>query len=467
MNPMKHAKLWAPDRYAVAYVMCALYLAVGSLLRLLLWWRFGRLADIGTTDLAWILPVGFVNDLLQAAYLSLPLALYSFLLPVRWSATQWARAILVVGSIVTLASLLFISAAEYFFFEEFDARFNLVAFDYLMFPAEVIGDIRAEYPLGAVIAVSLVVATLACWFLRKRLFPVPRALTESVTLTSWFKYHHGVPVLLQVTLVVFATALVQTDTLALTFGGLRNRVATELADNGASSFFRAARTSEISYPAYYATRDVRANYTRLRTFLAQQGGTLSSADPLNLNRRFVANPNGLGRLNVVVVIEEAFGAEFSKLYGSPLDLTPSFDQYAQQGIWFRNMYASGTRTVRGLEAISASFPPIPSVSILRRPNNEGIATWGSVMAKQGYQTSFVYGGYGYFDNMNYYFANNGFTVLDRTDIDSDKVRFENIWGVSDEDLFDRAMTYYDERSASGQPFFSMLMTTSNHKRRTR
>jgi phosphoglycerol transferase MdoB-like AlkP superfamily enzyme len=125
------------------------------------------------------------------------------------------------------------------------------------------------------------------------------------------------------------------------------------------------------------------------------------------------------------------------------------------------MYASGTRTVRGLEAIATSFPPIPSVSILRRPRNEGIATWGGVMRRHGYDASFLYGGYGYFDNMTYFFENNGFNVLDRSDME--RVRFENIWGVSDEDLFDRALAYYDERHSAGKPFFSLVMTTSNHK----
>ena len=109
----------------------------------------------------------------------------------------------------------------------------------------------------------------------------------------------------------------------------------------------------------------------------------------------------------------------------------------------------------------ASFPPIPTVSILRRPGNQGIGSWGKVMDDLGYQSSFLYGGYGYFDDMNSFFAGNGFQVLDRTDID--KVRFENIWGVTDEDLFDRAIQHYGEQYQAGKPFFSIIMTTSNHK----
>ena len=180
-----------------------------------------------------------------------------------------------------------------------------------------------------------------------------------------------------------------------------------------------------------------------------------------MSRLHPARPDGLGKLNVVVVSSESFGAEFSRLHGADKDWTPNFDSYAKQGLWFANTYASGTRTVRGLEAITASFPPIPTVSILRRPGNQGIGSWGKVMNDLGYQSSFLYGGYGYFDDMNTFFSGNGFQVLDRTDIE--QVRFENVWGVADEDLFDRAIQHYGEQYQAGKPFFSIIMTTSNHK----
>ena len=121
----------------------------------------------------------------------------------------------------------------------------------------------------------------------------------------------------------------------------------------------------------------------IEKILGKEGGKFTRLSEGRLDRSFPANPNGLGKLNVVVVSSESFGAEFSKLYGSSRDWTPEFDRIAQQGVWFRHMYTSGTRTVRGLEAITTSLPPIPSVSVLRRPGNEGIANWGTVMRAQG------------------------------------------------------------------------------------
>ncbi|MGI9245797.1 MAG: LTA synthase family protein [Steroidobacteraceae bacterium] len=256
---------------------------------------------------------------------------------------------------------------------------------------------------------------------------------------------------------VFA-AFYATNSLSLS----SNRVENELLQNGDSSFFRAARTSDIDYGAYYATREPRLNLDLLAHQLGQEGTEFTRLPQGRLDRRHAARPDGLGRLNVVVVSSESFGAEFSRLHGSKKDWTPNFDGLARQGLWFSNTYASGTRTVRGLEAITASFPPIPTVSILRRPGNRGIATWGEVMNSLGYHSSFLYGGYGYFDDMNSFYEGNGFEVLDRTDIER-QVRFENVWGVSDEDLFDMAITHFGRQHAAGQPFFSIIMTTSNHK----
>ncbi|MEZ4484642.1 MAG: sulfatase-like hydrolase/transferase [Syntrophotaleaceae bacterium] len=115
------------------------------------------------------------------------------------------------------------------------------------------------------------------------------------------------------------------------------------------------------------------------------------------------------------------------LYGDKRGLTPAFDQLATEGLRFSNAFATGTRTVRGLEAISLSLPPIPSESVIKRPGCEGLASWGQVMEDHGYRSSFLYGGYGYFDNMNHFFGSNGFALSDSPDIVAPW--FTNVWGV--------------------------------------
>ena len=109
------------------------------------------------------------------------------------------------------------------------------------------------------------------------------------------------------------------------------------------------------------------------------------------------------------------------------------------------------------------MPPTPGQSILRRPGNGGLFTVGDVLRDRGYDTRFLYGGYGYFDNMNVFYTGNGFEVIDRTLLGKDEVRFENAWGVSDEDLFARSLKEADKSHAAGKPFFQLVMTTSNHR----
>jgi len=450
LNKLSGSSLAASTRrFAPALVFGAIYLGVGLATRLLLWARFGTAADVPGTHLPMLLLAGLVNDAVECLYLVTPLALYLLLVPDRWYRSRFNRALLAAGFVLTISGFVFLAVAEYFFFEEFDARFNLVAFDYLIYPTEVFLDIWEAYPVVSGVIGSLALAAMVTWALRHRLLPGDLPASSLRQRLTPFAVHAA----------LLTAVIAWYPTNAMSWSS--NRVENELLQNGYSSFFRAAETHEVDYHAYYASRDPSSNLKLLASALEAGGGRVTHLADGRLDRRFPARADGLGRLNVVVVSSESFGAKFSKLYGSARDLTPNFDAYAQRGIWFANTYASGTRTVRGLEAITASFPPIPTVSIVRRPGNEGIATWGRVMRDLGYDTSFLYGGYGYFDNMNAFYAGNGFEVLDRDAID--QVRFENIWGVADEDLFDLALRHYSELHARGKPFFSIVMTTSNHK----
>ncbi len=440
----------AHSRFLPIAVLAGAYLAFGLVVRLVLFARFGVAQGVPVAHLPLLIAGGVVNDLVQSLYMLAPLALYLLAMRDRWFRSRVNQRLLAAATFLTIFALGFSAAAEFFFFEEFDARFNIVAVDYLMFPTEVAGDVWAEYPVLWVSGFALLVAALLT---RPLMRLMSGSFLHSVRLAR------RLPLFLAYGICVALAAFwYRTDELSFA----ANRVENELVQNGMSSFFRALATSEIDYHAYYPVADSRDNFALLAERLAGDGGRFTDLADGRLTRSHAARPDGLGRLNVVVVSSESFGAEFSKLHGSERDLTPEFDKLAAQGMWFSNAYASGTRTVRGLEAITASFPPIPTVSILRRPGNEHIANWGAVMRDLGYDASFLYGGYGYFDNMRYFYAQNGFEVLDRSDI-HEPVRFENMWGVSDEDLFDLALGHFDAKAAAGVPFFSIVMTTSNHK----
>jgi len=436
-------------RFRLLYALAGASLAIGAVARVLLWWNFGAVEGVAASALPAVLAGGAINDAVVALYLLAPFALYAALVPERWYRSAVNRRILAAGTWMTLFGLTYLAIVEAYFLQEFDARFNLVAFDYLAYPTEVAGDIWAEYPVLLAALGSAAVASVGIVWIRLRVgdgTEAPGRRRAHLRLLA----AHGLAILL-------AAAYWTTDALS----HFNNRVANELVQNGISSFVRAAATSEIDYHANYESADPRENFELLVDELSRGGGTFTRLTERRLDRAFPARTDGLGRLNVIVVSIESFGAEFSGLYGSPRNLTPNFDAFARKGTWFSRTYATGTRTVRGLEALTSSLPPIPTVSILRRPGNADIATWGAVMRSLGYHTSFLYGGYGYFDNMNAFYDANGFEVLDRKAINS--ARFENIWGVADEDLFDHALGRFDRLFGSGAPFFAIIMTTSNHK----
>lgn len=457
-KPHPHASAATPSTAAAntrsatfkpLWVMLAVFLGLSAMLRTYLWWRFGVAAGVPAIRLPSILGLGVINDAVEALYLFVPFALYLAIVPTRWHRARTGRALLLGGIWLMVFGILFVCAMEYFFFEEFDARFNLVAVDYLIYPTEVIGDIRSEYPVGALSLIFGVLAAVITFALRPRLASWPA--TESASATARLGLLGGLSLL-----IIAAVAAWPADRLSV----FRNRVANELAANGPANFFAAFRTNHIDYHAFYRTGDPQHMQQLLVADLQKGGGEFTGL-PGDLTRRFPARADGLGKMNIVLLSEESLGSEFVGTYGAKRGLTPEFDQLAKQGILFNHAYSTGTRTVRGLEAFSASFPPIPSESIMKRAGNDDIATWGKVMRGLGYHTSFLYGGFGAFDNMNAYFGGNGFALSDRSDIQHPK--FANIWGVSDVDLFHHAIDYFDARAKEGKPFFSIVMSTSNHK----
>ena len=180
--------------------------------------------------------------------------------------------------------------------------------------------------------------------------------------------------------------------------------------------------------------------------------------------------------NVIFIGLESMSASFLKRYGDTLNLTPAIDSLHKNSISFTKMYATGTRTIRGLESLTLSIPPTPGRSIVKRNNNENLFNVGDVFKQKGYTRTFIYGGDAEFDNMLHFFGNNGFDIIDRKKnfriqntiptnrkrIKDQDVTFENAWSVCDEDIYNVTLKNADIKAKEKEPFFFMLMTSSNH-----
>ena len=232
-----------------------------------------------------------------------------------------------------------------------------------------------------------------------------------------------------------------------------NNYLSELSKNGLYNLFSAFNHNALDYPELYKTRDIQTGLNNLSKYI--DGSTT-----------FTRNIKASGPkkdYNIVLITVESLSSEFIGVDYDKIPLTPVLTDLIKKSLYFNNFYATGTRTIRGLEAISLSTPPLPGQSILRRKDNENLFSIASVLNKENYDTKFIYGGYGYFDNMNYFFSNNGFKIWDRNNIPKDEVTFSNVWGISDEDLYLQAINQADNSYKDKKKFFSLIMTTSNHR----
>ena len=179
--------------------------------------------------------------------------------------------------------------------------------------------------------------------------------------------------------------------------------------------------------------------------------------------KIVINKKLKNKKNVILIMVESLSAKYMGVYGNDKNITPYLDKLTTQSLFFNNLFATGTRTVRGMEAVTLSIPPTAGRSIIKRPINDNLDSIGEVFKENGYQNFFIYAGYGYFDNMDNFFSKNGFNILDRLDFQNDEITFENAWGVCDEDLLNKTIQKANQLSQENQPFFFFVMTTSNHR----
>ena len=445
----------SPRRYAFIYWFAASYLLLNLVSRIGLTGMSWHKGTLSLSDLLYAYGAGLVFDLASFGYLVLPFVLWLSAIPLTWRNNRVWRVAGWSVRLFTIFALLFQVASEWVFWEEFDSRFNFIAVDYLVYTHEVIGNIRQSYPIG--LWLSLCAAIALVWVYisshpnSNRVLPstVQRLLSHN---TRW-------PMLLSSALVAL---LVSVGLNAQDINQRRNQYANELAGNGLFSLFGAFRNNQLDYQRFYATLPMTEAARRVREQLATPDATFLSNNPLDM-RRSIHHSGPEKRLNVVLITVESLSAKYLGSFGNTQHLTPELDKLASQGMLFTQLYATGNRTVRGLEALSLAVPPTPGQSIVRRPNNENLFTLGSVFRSKGYQTHFLYGGYGTFDNMNGYFSGNGYQVLDRTALKKDQITQENIWGVADEDLYSMALREFDKEAQQDHPFFAHLMTTSNHR----
>jgi len=443
------------SRYKFLFYFAAVFLIVDFVTRVALLLYSNDSVDLSVVALLKVFAVGLFYDIIAFFYYIIPFVIYLLLIPDRIFNSKIHRIVSLVVFFGVLYSIVFNGFSEWFFWNEFGKRFNFIAVDYLVYTHEVIDNIIESYPMPMLLSIIFLISGTVFWILSKK----------SKHFTILFEGRSTYKQRLRVTLLLLAVPLLafyMTDKQNLALKVSDNRYNQELAKDGLYSLFSAFRNNTLDYDEFYITQPIEKVLKRYRKLVSTPNSRFVS-DDLNNTLKIIDNEGEERHYNVMLVMIESMSASYMGIYGNKQGLTPHMDALAKRSLFFDNLFATGTRTVRGMEAVTMSVPPTPGRSIVKRPDNHPMFSIGWIFKEKGYENKFIYAGHGYFDNMNEYFSHNGFKIVDRNDFDKSEVTFANVWGVCDEDLFAKSLKESDKSYKEGKPFFNFIMTTSNHR----
>jgi phosphoglycerol transferase MdoB-like AlkP superfamily enzyme len=164
--------------------------------------------------------------------------------------------------------------------------------------------------------------------------------------------------------------------------------------------------------------------------------------------------------NIVLIILESFTADLIESLGGETGTTPGFEKLIEEGLLFTNIYSTSDRTDKGIVAIISGFHSQSTQSIIKNVNKlERLPAISQNLRRKGYNTSFIYGGESEFYNFKSYMLSHGVQdVIDQYNFPIKDVSSK--WGAFDHLTFQKSIDYLNKKQ---QPFFSTLLTLSNHE----
>ena len=440
-----------PFRKILVFVAVTLIILSISRLYLALSY-FDRIGS--NTDLLRILLQGVRVDLVIVGYLySIPLLISVWLTP--GNTTRILGLFIKPWLYFVFVATVFMELVTPQFILEYDIRPSRLFIDYLEYPGEVFSMLWEGYKPAIFLAV---IGVVLAWLLARKLVSGASQDFESPSLLK--------RICLSL-LVILVTALAARS--SLQHRPFNPAMVYFSSDNLVNSLMLNS-TYSVLYAAYNAGSEAQASelYGKMRDAdviqsvrqSANIGGEPYLSEAIPTLRFHPATYQGAPR-NIVILLQESLGARYIGSLGGK-DLTPNLDALMPEGWKFANAYATGTRSVRGIEAVFTGFSPGPSRSVVKLSKSQsGFFSLASLLKRHDYYTQFIYGGESHFDNMKSFFLGNG--VDDIRDLSTfDHPRFVGSWGASDQDLYAEAHKQFTALNKSAKPFFSLVFTTSNH-----
>jgi phosphoglycerol transferase MdoB-like AlkP superfamily enzyme len=431
---------------SVNYPFCVSYLFYELITRLILITYALKYSQISHLNLFEIIPAGFINDLVSLIYI-LPI-FFAYKSFATLFNKQLSIGLDILGFCFFSLIIYLTSISEIIFWDEFSTRFNFIAVDYLVYTHEIIGTVKESIPLFAILLGAFIFLFIS----------LKLSIKSIIKTNSNFDFKKNL-ILCAASLLLCILQFNFYSSQKIQFSD--NAYVCELNKNGIYELFSAFRRSSLDYVKFYPTLDNDKALDIVKAQILQPNQKFIEPNASSIVRTNLGNAKAKPKHSVVMIVVESLSAEFMQKFGNTANITPYLDKLADESIFFTNFYATGTRTIRGLEALLLSVPPTPGTSIIRRPNRAPIFNASSIFKNHGYDVSFIYGGFGYFDNMFSFFSNNNYHFIDRSNLQSNEITFANVWGVADEDIFNKSLKYFD--SIADKPFFSVVLTTSNHR----
>jgi len=444
-----HLSIWKLSSklgpFAPFIAMLILGLVILSATRLgLVLWKFERVTSTG--KLAEILLQGVRVDVIQLCLIAFIPLLLAPILATQRLFKVWQKFSYVWVSIA-LVLLVFLEAATPGFISEYDVRPNRIFVEYLKYPHEVFSMLWGGFKLEIFSALGAV--ALAVWLVHKFMRPW---LTMS---SGW----SNTKVWLVWPLIIVLAALGIRSTLG--HRPANPALFAITADNMVNSLVLNSGYSVV-YATYNLIKETKSSdiYGKMPR---EEIFSITGAKDTDIPTLTTLHPSHKRDkpLNLVIILQESLGATFVESLGG-VPVTPNLEKLKEQGIWFEQLYATGTRSVRGIEAVVTGFQPTPADSTVKLSKSQkNFFSIAALLEKQGYNTEFIYGGESHFDNMRSFFLGNGFNhIVDQKDYKNPV--FSGSWGVSDEDLLNKTHEQLMAHHNAGKPFFTLAFSSSNH-----
>jgi len=444
-----HHSIWnvssklGPFAPFIAMLFLGLALLTYSRLGLMLW-KFERVS--GTGKFIEILLQGVRVDIMQLCLIALIPILLAPVLATKPLFNVWKK-FTYLWVVTAIILLMFLEAATPGFINEYDVRPNRIFVEYLKYPHEVFSMLWRGFKVHIFAGIST--ALLSAWLMHGFMRPWLRMQPSWSYKKIWLVW----PVIFLLTALGIRSTLGHRPANPALFAITADAMVNSLVlDSGYS----------VTYATYNLLQETKSSdiYGKTpREEIFKQTGlkdtdipTLTTLHPSHQREK---------PLNLVIILQESLGATFvHSLGGTPV--TPNLERLKEQGIWFEQLYATGTRSVRGIEAVVSGFPPTPADSTVKLSKSQkNFFTLASLLKKRGYNTEFIYGGESHFDNMRSFFTGNGFDhIVDEKDYKNPV--FTGSWGASDEDLLNRTHEQILAHHKAGKPFFTLAFSSSNH-----